>query len=115
MQKQLPKGWQSGSGEGNRPLSDRGYYMHRYERILPGSNQHVTRMYEMVVDTAGMPPKEHVVAITKRVFDDMGTIQEHVIEVDTVDVENPNSTLDQENAKTEAHNRAEELMEKYSA
>lgn len=93
-------------------LSDGGYYLHPYYRVLPGSNQHVDRYLELRVDTAGMPPTEHAIELSECEAD--GEVRRvEAIEHDGVEVIDPEREASQRWAAKRAYDRALELMREY--
>lgn len=113
-EKPLPDGWEAGIGEANRPLEDGGYYQHRYFRTLPGSNQHVEKFLELVVDTVGMPPDKHSLELNRCRDNGEEIIREERLANATVSVFSPEYDEEQEAAEQEIHDRAHELMEENS-
>lgn len=113
-EKPLPDGWEAGIGEASRPLEEGGYYQHRYFRTLPGSNQHVEKFLELVVDTVGMPPDKHAVELNRCRENGEDIIREERLANATVRVDDREDEEAQEAAEQRAHDRAHELMEEHS-
>lgn len=109
----LPNGWEWGIGEGNRPLSDGGYYLHLAYRVLPGSNQSVERYLEMRIDTVDMAPTEHYLELNEMRSDNEEIREIDRLATDSVRVDDPESEAAQKAAEQELEQRAVELMEQY--
>ena len=108
----LPNGWSWSVGEASRPLSAGGYYHHPASRRV-WANQHVDRFYELIVDTAGLPPKEHV-AVLSLCEERDGEINElERIATRVMPVLDPSDEESQENAERRIMAEAEALMERY--
>lgn len=111
---EYPTNWHAGGGEANRPLHDRGYYQHRYYRVLPGSNQHVERFLEIVVDTEDLPPSRHHVALEYCAEDSDEVCRQKRLDHDTVEVDGREDPQAQQEAEQEAHSLAERMMSEYA-
>jgi hypothetical protein len=112
---EYPANWHSGSGEGSRPLHEGGRYLHLYYRVLPGSNQHIERFLEMRVDTSGGgPPDAHHLELNYCTEDNTEVQVHKRLETRSVDVLQRDSQAQQEQAESEIHELAEELMHEYA-
>lgn len=108
----LPNGWLWSIGEASRPLSKGGYYHHPASRRV-WANQHVDRFYELIVDTAGLPPKEHV-AVLSLCEERNGEITElERISTRVMRVSDPTDEVSQEDAERRILAEVEALMERY--
>lgn len=111
---EYPANWHPAGGETDRPLHEGGYYQHRYYRVLPGSNQHVEKFLELVVDTVGMPPSEHALELNYATEDGTEVRREERLVGRTVTVEDRESGEAQDAAEEEIHAVAESVMADYA-
>jgi len=108
----LPNGWSWSIGESSRPLSAGGYYLRpAFRRVW--ANQYVDRFYELVVDTAGLPPKEHVAILSLYEERDGDIIELERIATRVMPVLDPSDEESQEDAERRIMAEAEALMERY--
>jgi hypothetical protein len=110
----LPSNWYAGPGEGSRPLSEGGHYVHWFYRTLPGSNQHVKRFLELCVDTAGSPPAEHHYELNYCVETDVEVRRIKRLDYGKVRVADRVSEDAQDYAEERVHAVAEERMKDYA-
>lgn len=110
----LPANWEKGVGEASRPLTTGGYYQHRFYRRLPGSNQHVERFLELVVDTSGTPPDKHHIELNVCTEDDVEVERKQRLECESIAVNDPDSMEHQRITESYMENRAIEIMKEYA-
>lgn len=112
-----PNGWVWGIGEASRPLSEGGYYMHYATRMLPGSNQYEEKYLELMIDTIGMPPRQHYVEIGEYVENMQAGESREVRRIDHayVDVEEPEDEESQQAAEEIAEEIARDFMAEHPA
>lgn len=105
--------WERGIGEAHRPLTDDGYYDKRFYRPLPGSNQFTDYYLALNIDTAGMPPTEHVMVLDYCSEDDSEITCHKRLEYDSVKVSYPNDDGSQSDAELRISERAVATMKQY--
>lgn len=111
----LPGNWRWSPGEASRPLSERGYYLH-VATLVVWENQHARRYYEARIDTAGMPPQQHVLDIRLREenYNRGDSVDIKHCVTDGLDVSDPSDEEAQETAEERIHEKARMHMDYYA-
>lgn len=110
----LPEPWHWGGGEASRPLSERGYYLHMAYRPV-WKNQHKEQYFELRIDTAGMPPYEHVLEASLREQTDSDNNELERLGYESVQVIDPEREASQRWAESRIHELAIEYMHRIEA
>jgi hypothetical protein len=105
--------WERGVGEAHRPLTNDGYYDKWFYRPLPGSNQFTEYYLVLNIDTANMPPTEHVMLLDYCSEDDTEITCHERLEYDSVQVAYPNDDGSQTDAEHRISQRAVNTMQQY--